>query len=137
MTIGEKVLIERKKKGLRQEDLAAEIGVSTRTINVYENGVSKPRKNTARKLSEFFGKPEDYFFEDDNGEEKESPSEKFWLDEAEEKFGPDAVAELKYMVEMQTGLFAGGSLPEEDRELFYESLMKSYIAARTAYESEE
>ena len=40
--VGENILYWRKLKGLKQEDLAARVGISTAALSHIENGVSKP-----------------------------------------------------------------------------------------------
>jgi transcriptional regulator with XRE-family HTH domain len=42
MKVGENILYWRKLKGLKQEDLAERIGISTTALSNIENGVSKP-----------------------------------------------------------------------------------------------
>ena len=42
----------RTKKGLSQYQLGALVGVSDKAVSKWENGASKPRINTIRKLSE-------------------------------------------------------------------------------------
>jgi transcriptional regulator with XRE-family HTH domain len=42
MKVGENILYWRKLKGLKQEDLADRIGISTSALSNIENGVSKP-----------------------------------------------------------------------------------------------
>lgn len=46
----------RKERGLRQEDLAKELGVSRQTIIAIENNKYDPSLELAIKISVFFGK---------------------------------------------------------------------------------
>ena len=46
----------RKERGLRQEDLAKELGVSRQTIVAIENNKYDPSLELAIKISVFFGK---------------------------------------------------------------------------------
>lgn len=50
--LGERIKTARKKKGLRQADLAQSLGVSTATVGQYEVGTSKPSINMLLKISE-------------------------------------------------------------------------------------
>lgn len=45
--IGKQILIERKRIGISQRDLAKECGISAATVSNIEKGKSKPRKPTA------------------------------------------------------------------------------------------
>ena len=40
MNIGQKILELRKQKGIKQEELAAELGVTAAAVSKWENGVS-------------------------------------------------------------------------------------------------
>lgn len=50
--LGERIKAARKKKGLRQADLAQALGVSTATVGQYEVGSSNPSINMLLKISE-------------------------------------------------------------------------------------
>lgn len=49
----------RKKKGLTQEELAAQLGVSTSAVGNWEAGLRRPRYETLRRLAEVLGVPLD------------------------------------------------------------------------------
>lgn len=49
---GKLMLIERKKQGMTQAELAEKAGVSTMTIRRYESGDRKPRLEEALKISD-------------------------------------------------------------------------------------
>ena len=50
-----KIKIFRKEKGLRQEDLAKELGVTRQTIIAIENDKYDPTLELAMKMAAFFG----------------------------------------------------------------------------------
>ncbi|HFI0746245.1 TPA: helix-turn-helix domain-containing protein [Streptococcus suis] len=52
--------ILRKEKGLSQQALAKEIGVSYRTLQNWENGVNTIKPDKAQKLADHFGVPVGY-----------------------------------------------------------------------------
>ena len=134
MNISEKIIKERRKLGLRQADLAEKIGVSTRSVNIYENGKAYPRRNVIEALAEVFGVTVDYLISDDEDEsEGFARAKQFYLDEASEKFGAEAAAELETIVLSAESLFAGGKLFDDAREDYFEALMSSYLEAKTFY----
>lgn len=49
----------RKSKGLTQEELAAQIGVSTGAVGNWETGLRRPRYDTLCRLAEVLGVPLD------------------------------------------------------------------------------
>lgn len=58
-----KIKILRKKMGLRQDDVAKEVGVSRQTIIAIETERYNPSLELAMKLSRLFGKPVEEIFE--------------------------------------------------------------------------
>jgi len=56
----------RKQTGLRQEDIARELGVTRQTINAIENNKYNPTLELAMKLAKLFKTPVEEIFELDN-----------------------------------------------------------------------
>ncbi len=56
----------RKQLGLRQEDMAKELGVSRQTINAIENNKYNPTLELAMKLARLLKTPVEEIFEYDN-----------------------------------------------------------------------
>lgn len=50
MSIGEKITLLRKKKGLTQEKLAESVGVSRQTLSNWESNITSPDLSQAKKL---------------------------------------------------------------------------------------
>ena len=59
----------RKERGIRQEDLAAALGVSRQTVISLEKGKYNPSLALAFKLSRYFGLPIEGIFDDSDGQE--------------------------------------------------------------------
>ncbi len=57
-------------KGLRQEDIAAELGVSQGTYNNWETGRRTPELETILKIADFYDVKLDYIFGRDTEEYK-------------------------------------------------------------------
>ena len=57
MAFGEKILELRKLKGVSQEELADDLGVSQSTISNYERGVNAPDLSTLEKCAQYFNIP--------------------------------------------------------------------------------
>lgn len=55
MNIGQKILELRKQKGIKQEDLAAELGVTAAAVSKWENGYTLPDILMLCALADFFG----------------------------------------------------------------------------------
>jgi len=50
--------------GLTQRELANELGVDQVNVSRWERGVSEPRSQTLRRLSQISGQPVSWFFEE-------------------------------------------------------------------------
>jgi len=64
MTLSEKLLDLRKKNGMSQEQLAAELGVSRQTVSKWENGTAIPDTVHIISLSRLFDVTTDYLLTD-------------------------------------------------------------------------
>ena len=60
MTFGENIVVERKKKGLSQEELAKKAGTIAVTVGRYERGEIKPSIDMAAKIAEILDVSLDY-----------------------------------------------------------------------------
>lgn len=118
MNFAEKLRLARKEKALSQAALAEMADISTRTLQNYESGKRYPANmeitmKLARALSTT---PENLL---DVGESA-----------VVEADSPTAVRQLRALVEGVTGLFAGGSLCEEDRDAAMEAIIAAYWQAK-------
>lgn len=67
MSFGQKLLKLRKQKGLSQEDLATDLGISQSSVSNYESGFTKPDISVLEKVSKYFSVPiSDLFIDDQN-----------------------------------------------------------------------
>lgn len=74
MTLSEKILDLRKKSGMSQEQLAAELGVSRQTVSKWELGTAIPDTIHIVALSRLFGITTDYLLTDSIPSEHETKS---------------------------------------------------------------
>ena len=66
MTIGSKIENLRKKKKISQERLAELLGISRQTLSNYENDITSPDLNQAKKICEIFDSSLDELIGNDN-----------------------------------------------------------------------
>lgn len=72
MTLGEKIQLSRKKKGMSQEDLANLLNVSRQAVQKWESGASTPELNKLVEMSNIFEVSLDWLVKDVNVEEQPS-----------------------------------------------------------------
>jgi transcriptional regulator with XRE-family HTH domain len=123
MNFGEKVKLLRKRAHMSQAALAAELGVSTRTVQSYEKGQSYPKQRSIyAKLAALFNVEQNYLL---------TESEAFAVS-ANEQYGSRGKREAKELLAELTGLFAGGEMSEEDMDALMYEVQKAYIEAKEA-----
>ena len=113
MTFGEKFRAERKKRQLTQQQAADDLKINRRMITRYENGVSFPRtRNDYKKIADYFGVDVNYLMTDD---------EEF-VARAAEQYGDRGMRQARELVQGISGLFAGGTLTEQDKDAVMKAL---------------
>ncbi|MCQ4023319.1 MULTISPECIES: helix-turn-helix domain-containing protein [unclassified Ruminococcus] len=117
MKFSERLKAIREEKGLTQQELSKRSGVSLRTIQNYESGAYRPRFGIVDKLAEAL--------------EVSSPEllgqSGMLIADAHEQGGAKAAREVKELVDELVGVFAGGELPQEEREAYMAALTKAYF----------
>ena len=66
MTIGERLVRERKKLGLTQEELGEKLNISRQAISKWESNISLPDTANLVKLSSLFSCSVDYILKDES-----------------------------------------------------------------------
>jgi transcriptional regulator with XRE-family HTH domain len=73
----------REEKGISQQKLADDIGLSQQSINKYENHSIEPEIETMKKVADYFETSRDYLVGHTDIRHKIEPVERFELNEAE------------------------------------------------------
>lgn len=117
MTFAEKVKAAREKMGYSQTQLSEATHLSIRTIVSYEKGRSMPRKGeTYTILAEALGVQPGYLLSEDEA----------FVVAAAEKYGSRGAAQAQAVIEGFSGLCAGGTLSEEDKDAVMKALQDIY-----------
>lgn len=117
MTFGEKFKAERDKRNMTQQEVADGLGINRRMITRYENGISFPRtKDAYKKIADFFGVDVNYLLTED---------EEFVV-LASEQYGSRGMNQAKELIASMNGLFAGGTLSEQDKDAVMKALQDIY-----------
>ena len=121
MLFGEKLKELRRREGLTQEALAAEIDVTKRTLINYESGRCYPKQTEIiMRLAKRFSVSADYLM---------SEADEF-VAQARERGGTRGMAQAKELVAEVSGLFAGGELEEDDKDAVLRAIMDAYWDAK-------
>ena len=96
-TIGKRICALRKAKGLKQEELALQLGISGQAVSKWENDQSYPDISMLPRLAELFGATTDYIL---TGEQEQTPPVRL-VPEKERKDMKDMM--IKILVESGEG----------------------------------
>ena len=126
----EKIRARRIEMQLTQTELAQKAGITMRTVSKYETGAANPRGLNLHRLSEVLGLSEAYL----TNPEIEDPSygleEAPYVCEVRSVYGRKAGADMQQLLEGVQAMFAGGSTPQEDKDLFFQAVMQAYMETK-------
>lgn len=120
MKFDERLKKAREDAGLTQLQLAQLTGVSSRMIQKYESGGSKPRLEAAEKMAEALNIPITQLLGDSD----------MLIAQAYEKYGYRGANQAKELMDEVTGLFAGGEMAEEDMDMMMRAIQDAYWIAK-------
>ena len=121
MAFKERLKEKRKEAGLSQAELAARVGVTSRTIQNYELGTRKPQNvEVVQKLADVLHTTTDYLL--GNADRQ--------ILAAYVRGGSKAARDVEELVLEISGLFAGGELDEEEKDAVMAALTRAYWDAK-------
>lgn len=120
MKFNERLKELREKNNLTQEQLAKISGVSSRMIQRYEYGTSRPRLDAADKIAKALNVSTDELLGNAD----------MLVAQANEKYGARGAKQAKQLTDEVTGLFAGGDMAEEDMDLMMKAIQDAYWIAK-------
>ena len=120
MTFAEKFKAARKKAGLSQDRLSAELGISKRTIINYEHGATLPPSDKLPVIAKYFGVSIEALITED---------EEF-IAAAYEKGGSKGAREASDLISEVSGLFAGGKLSQNEKDTVMKAIQDAYWVAK-------
>ena len=126
----EKLRVARTEAGISQTDLSARVGVSRRSIFAYENGNSVPRKNVLRRLAGELGVTVAYLTDDESTDPDEGRVREENINLARDRFGARGAREAADLLDRNSAFFAGGDVPQEDKDAFFQAVMTAYVTAK-------
>ncbi|MDO4960664.1 MAG: helix-turn-helix transcriptional regulator [Eubacteriales bacterium] len=134
MTIGEKIIKERKRQGLTQQALADMCSVTKRTIASYETDGRIPHASTLRKIALALGCTTDYLADDSILELQAPTEEQIYIHGLREAYGDTTADEIESLIAKNVSLFAGGMLDQDAKDKYFLALTNAYIACKKAGE---
>ena len=127
-TTGEKIRDRRITLNMTQKDLADQVGTTVRTISSYEAAGSKPRGLNLRKLCTVLNVSEAYLLKDESEDGTYGLEEAPYIESARAIYGKKGATDVEQLLTQTRAMFAGGDVPEEDKELFFQAVTEAYFA---------
>ena len=121
MSFGKKLKQLREEKGLTQTELAEALGTSLKTISNYEVKGTRPRRmDMFEKIAKYFDVDINYLLTEESS----------FVISANSKYGYHGAKDAENLLSSMTGLFAGGELPEEDKDALFKAIQEAYWEAK-------
>ena len=119
MRCGEKIKQLRESSNMSQGNLADVLGVSLRTVQRYEKCERIPTADVLVRIATIFGETSESMLSDED-----------LFINAAAKLGAQAALQARELVNAVGGLFAGGDLSEEDKDVVMQAIMDAYWDAK-------
>ena len=130
MTFSDKIKRAREVAELTQLELAKAVGVSQRTIASYESGGARARRSTTEKLAQALKVSVKYLSDDSCTDPLEDIEKDGYIDQARALYGAKGVRDMDELLRDNAALFAGGELSQEQKDAFFDAVMKAYITCK-------
>jgi transcriptional regulator with XRE-family HTH domain len=128
--VGRRIAALRKSAGLTQAELGEAAGVSLRTILDYEKGKKVPRQSTLLKLAAALKVSSRFLSDDTCDNPVEDIGKDSYIMEARRNYGARGGREIDALLNESVALFAGGDIPQEEKDRFFEALMTAYVKSK-------
>lgn len=120
-TFSARLLELRKKSGLSRAALGKKAKISDKTIQNYEFGVRYPNSlDIVKRLADALDTTSTYLL----GEEGS------YIQAGREQGGAKGARDVRALVEEVSGLFAGGELPQEDKDAMMRAFTEAYFSSK-------
>ena len=130
MTFSDKIKRSREVAGLTQEELANLVGVSRRTITAYECTNAVARRSTVIKLAKALKVSVRYLTDNSCTDPLTDIERDAHVEEARFLYGASAARDVEALLNENAALFAGGQLSQEEKDAFFEAIMRAYVACK-------
>lgn len=147
-TFSEKIREERRRRGMTQAEFGNLLGITGRMVAAYETDGRRPHLKKMQEIADTLGLPAEYLTDDsvadiisvfntDRTPPLPSPAPaaqpakpRIPQDEAAVK----AMREVEFLKSRSQALFAGGELPQESKDAFFQAIYDAYLACRSQAE---
>lgn len=129
-TIGEKIKKSRERCGLTQAALAKQAGLSTRIITKYETENVAPHGRNLYRLAEVLGVSVEYLSNPEIDNPTYGLDEEPYIAQVRDRYGKKGSEDMRGLLTGVQALFAGGDVPQQDKDLFFQAVMEAYLETK-------
>ena len=115
---------------LTQQELADLVGVSKRTIASYESTNAMARRTTIVKLARALKVSVRYLSDDECTDPLADIEKDDYVEEAGQRYGASGARDVDALLRDNAALFAGGELSQEEKDAFFEAVMRAYVTSK-------
>ena len=130
MTFSDKIKRSREVADLTQQELADLVGVSKRTIASYESTNAVARRTTIVKLARALKVSVRYLSDNECTDPLAEIEKDDYVEEARQRYGASGARDVDALLRDNAALFAGGELSQEEKDAFFEAVMRAYVASK-------
>lgn len=130
MTFSDKIKRSREVADLTQQELADLVGVSKRTIASYESTNAVARRTTIVKLARALKVSVRYLSDNECTDPLADIEKDDYVEEARQRYGASGARDVDALLRDNAALFAGGELSQEEKDAFFEAVMRAYVASK-------
>ncbi len=130
MTFSDKIKRSREVAQLTQEELAAKVGVSKRTIAAYESEGAVARRRTMVKLAQVLNVSFTYLSDDKCDDPLADIEKDAYIEEAHSRYGAAGARDMNQLLADNAALFAGGELSQDQKDAFFQAVMTAYVTCK-------
>ena len=125
MKFSEKMKKLRLDNRMTRAQLSKILGVSTKSIQMYEEGVNRPREKRMQLLAEALNTTVDFLEDDTLDRPQRHTLDERYLEEIREKYGDHTAESIEKMYYLFSVFFNGSSIPAEEKERLLKMMTES------------
>ncbi len=129
-SLSEKMKAARAELNISQAELAERTGMSKRIITAYEMGEKYPRETSLRKLAKALGVSVKFLKDNNCTNPQEEIEKDGYIEQAHTMYGAKGARDVDALLRDNAALFAGGELSQEQKDVFFEAVMKAYLTCK-------
>ena len=127
---GEKIRDQRRILGMTQQKLAEAAGMTNRTVSKYETDMVMPRGMNLKKLCSVLHVSKAYLLTPNIEDPSYGLDEAPYVEAAQEAYGKKAGDDLEELLRGVQAAFAGGKVPQADKDKFFQAVTEAYFATK-------